>query len=124
MTTTQELPAQERRAFLAWVADCGCDTDGAWSAWQARARLAAQVEPQHEEWLKEAERLADAYGTAMLHNDTDGSERAALMAHLARAAVQGDPLTQFDAGLGEPSKMHGDAKPTAAGVETVDGGQA
>lgn len=34
---------QERAAFFAWVADCGCDTDGAWSAWQARAALASQA---------------------------------------------------------------------------------
>jgi hypothetical protein len=29
----------EREAFWAWVEDRGCDTDGAWSAWQARAAL-------------------------------------------------------------------------------------
>jgi hypothetical protein len=28
--------AEKMRAeFWAWVNDCGCDTDGAWSAWQA-----------------------------------------------------------------------------------------
>jgi hypothetical protein len=35
----------EREAFWKWVEDCGCDTDGAWSAWQARAALAAQAAP-------------------------------------------------------------------------------
>lgn len=33
----------ERERFWAWVEDCGCDTDGAWSAWQARASLPAAV---------------------------------------------------------------------------------
>lgn len=40
---TAPLPSldveKEREAFLAWVNDCGCDTDGAWSAWLARASL-------------------------------------------------------------------------------------
>lgn len=26
---------QMRAEFKAWVQECGCDTDGAWSAWQA-----------------------------------------------------------------------------------------
>lgn len=45
---------QERAAFFAWVADCGCDTDGAWSAWQARAALASQVvqEPVAWQWRR------------------------------------------------------------------------
>lgn len=34
--------ASEREAFEAWVADCGCDTDGAWSAWMARAAVQPQ----------------------------------------------------------------------------------
>jgi hypothetical protein len=37
----QQPLSDEREAFFAWVEDCGCDTDGAWSAWQARAKLAA-----------------------------------------------------------------------------------
>jgi hypothetical protein len=28
-------PSGMRAAFMAWVKDRGCDTDGAWSAWQA-----------------------------------------------------------------------------------------
>jgi hypothetical protein len=27
-----------RAEFFEWVDDCGCDTDGAWSAWQAAYR--------------------------------------------------------------------------------------
>jgi len=30
-----------RKEFLAWVKDRGCDTDGAWSAWQAAWNLRA-----------------------------------------------------------------------------------
>lgn len=37
MSTPTKAQALEqcRAEFMAWVADCGCDTDGAWSAWQA-----------------------------------------------------------------------------------------
>lgn len=30
-----EANEQMRAEFMAWVRDRGCDTDGAWSAWQA-----------------------------------------------------------------------------------------
>jgi hypothetical protein len=36
-STPAPTPDDERKAFEAWVADCGCDTDGAWSAWMGRA---------------------------------------------------------------------------------------
>lgn len=48
MTTKPEPPATGatdaklmRKEFLAWVKDRGCDTDGAWSAWQAAWNLRA-----------------------------------------------------------------------------------
>lgn len=46
---------QEREAFFAWVADRGCDTDGAWSAWQARAALGI-ASPSQGEDRRDAER--------------------------------------------------------------------
>lgn len=36
----REALSDERANFQAWVKDQGCDTDGAWSAWQGRAALA------------------------------------------------------------------------------------
>jgi hypothetical protein len=35
----REAEGAMRAAFNAWVQDCGCDTDGAWSAWQGAWKL-------------------------------------------------------------------------------------
>lgn len=48
MTDDKEM----RAAFWAWVEDQGCDSDGAWSAWQGAYELAEQDAKRYR-WLVE-----------------------------------------------------------------------
>jgi hypothetical protein len=94
---TDEQIASERKAFFAWVHDCGCDTDGAWSAWQARAALAAQVAPAMTDELKRYELHVDMDGKASMKETalgayihlTDPATRTLLA---AAQALVGEPV--------------------------------
>jgi hypothetical protein len=54
-----EMSDRMRAAFMAWVQDQGCDTDGAWSAWQACWKL-HNADAIGENGLTEAETSATA----------------------------------------------------------------
>lgn len=54
--SSPEQAGQMRDEFNAWVQDRGCDTDGAWSAWQAAWSLRAASSPEAADEIPEPER--------------------------------------------------------------------